>query len=159
MKPQQPKLCEKEFSLTPVSTKSASDSFLRGSRGVSPTGSFTSSQQSITRSKRESSGINFSVHREGLLVAYDLRTAHILYDNLEIILGRNVDQLPKTLATIRDRQAPTATEQARLRHSGLNKPTVSVEHVLKLSIIFRQYLRVDQHLLADLQRWLCQLAF
>lgn len=131
------KIVQERALFDPVSTKSASDNILKRPQGGDTTGSFASSQQSMARANRESSGINFIVYREDLLIAYDWRNARILYDNPEEIFGRKVDQVAKSLATIRDKQASTTIEQAGPRHSRNAEPAVGVEHVLKLSITFR----------------------
>jgi hypothetical protein len=126
------KIVQERALFDPVSTKSASDNILKRPWGGSNTCSFTSSQQSMTRANRENCEINFIVYQEGLLIAYDWRNAH------EEIFGRSADQVTENLATIRDKQASTTTEQARPRHSRNTEPTVGVEHVLKLPITSRQ---------------------
>lgn len=95
---------------------------------------FTASPQGIINPSDREPSINFSAYREGVLVAFDFRNLKILYTNVDEIFGKDIPNIAKALASVRDSQTTTKSQQQRLfqRANKDDMPMVGVEHLQQL---------------------------
>ncbi|KAK4078931.1 hypothetical protein Trihar35433_36 [Trichoderma harzianum] len=95
---------------------------------------FTASPQGIINPSDREPSINFSAYREGVLVAFDFRNLKILYTNVDEIFGKDIPNIAKALASVRDSLTITKSQQQRLfqRADKDDMPMVGVEHLQQL---------------------------